>query len=58
MKKERMKILIQNLVTYVDSELMESLSLEDKLNLLKEQIGLTNDEIDELELVDESLKIF
>lgn len=58
MSEERLKILIENLIKLLDTELMEPLILEEKINILKKEIGFTDEEIKELNIVEECLKIF
>ena len=46
-KEGRYKILIGNLITFLETEYFEYLSKDDKIKFLKEEIGFTDEEIEE-----------
>ena len=59
MTKERLIVIIQNFVKYLDTEFMEPcLTVDEKLDLLKKEMGFTDEEIENLNIVEECLKIF
>ena len=55
MTKERLEILLCNCVTYFDTELLQGLTVEEKIDFLQEEIGLEDSEIKELDLKNQYL---
>lgn len=56
MKKERLEVLLCNFITYINYELLEHMGLEEKIQLLKEEIGFEDEEIKELKLIEKCLE--
>ena len=50
LQHERNKTLINNLVIFLDTEFLQHMSTEEKLDLLKEEIGFTDEEIESLDI--------
>lgn len=55
MKKERIETLLCNFITYINCELLQHMTLEEKLDLLKEEIGFEDEDIKELKIVEKCL---
>lgn len=53
---ERLKTLMYNLVTFMNTEIIPHMTLEEKLELLKDEIGFTDEEIESLKLVENCLE--
>ena len=54
MKNERLKVIIENLIKVLDEELFTGrASVDDKIDFLIDEIGMTEDEIEELNIVEE-----
>lgn len=49
----RLKTLLFNSITFLNTEYIQFLSTEEKLNILKEEIGFTDEEIEKLNMVKE-----
>lgn len=52
----RLKILLYNSITYINTEMMTSESLDEKIKILKEEIGFTDEEFEKLNIVEECLE--
>ena len=50
MKKERLETLLLNFITYFETEVFENMTLYEKIDFLKDEIGFTDEEIEELEI--------
>ena len=54
MTNERLKVIIENLVKILDEELFTGrTSVDDKIDFLVEEVGMTEAEIEELNIVEE-----
>lgn len=54
MTNERLKVIIVNLVKILDEELFTAkCSIDDKINFLIEEVGMTEAEIEELDIIEE-----
>lgn len=49
----RLKTLLFNSITFLNTEYIQFLSTEEKLDILKEEIGFTDEEIEKLNIVKE-----
>lgn len=50
MSKDRLKTIVYNLITYLETDLIGDLPLDQKVQLLKDEIGFTEEELEELEI--------
>lgn len=49
-KNERLKILLQNAIVYIDTELFQDMMIDRKIEILMEELGLTEDEVNSLDI--------
>ena len=55
-KENRLQTLLINVISILCEEHMTGLSLEEKIYFLQKEIGITYEEIQELNIIDECLK--
>ena len=56
MTKERVIELLKNCIILMDTEFFQVMTLNAKINFIKEEFGFTDEEIEELNLIEECLK--
>lgn len=56
MKKERLETLLLNFITYINCELLQHMTLEEKINFLVEEIGFDREEIEDLKIIKKCLR--
>lgn len=55
MTEERLKTLLFNSITFINTEFFELCVIEEKVRVLKDELGFTDDEIKELNIIEECL---
>lgn len=56
MSRFRLEILLCNFITYFNTEILQHMTTDEKIDLLKEEIGFTDEEIEELDIVKRCLE--
>lgn len=55
-KRDRLLVLLQNTITYLNTEvMMMNLTKDERVDILKEEIGFTDEEIEQLEIKEKCL---
>lgn len=54
---ERIKILLFNALVYLNTESMDPMTMDETTNFLKEEIGFTDEELKELNVLEEVYKV-
>lgn len=55
-KRDRLQILLQNAITYLNTEvMMMNLTVDERVDMLKQEIGFTGEEIEQLEIKEKCL---
>ena len=55
-KRDRLLVLLQNTITYLNTEvMMMNLAKDERVDILKEEIGFTDEEIEQLEIKEKCL---
>lgn len=55
-KIDRLLVLLQNTITYLNTEvMMMNLTKDERVDILKEEIGFTDEEIEQLEIKEKCL---
>lgn len=56
MKKERLEYLLCNFITFINNELLQHMTLDEKIQLLVDDIEFEKEEIEELKIIEKCLK--
>lgn len=54
-EKDRLQVLLYNTITYLNTEMILSLELSKKIDILKNELGFTDDEIEQLKIKENCL---
>lgn len=55
-KRDRLQVLLQNTIIYLNTNvMMMNLTVDERVDILKEEIGFTDEEIEQLEIKEKCL---